>query len=377
MDYSQNKVFNILHVVSKLPAGGVENMLLRVVRGYDKKRFQTSICCIKEGGEIADELNRSGYKVEILNKMKTHVLGWDSVSALYNLIKRENIHILRTHQYHANLYGRLAGILAGVPVIVSSFHNLYRSPDKPKFHRSLFNYILSFFTDKLVAVSDSIADDMIHYDWVNPARIQVIHNGVESAFFENAVSKLRARKILNMPDDGIIVGSAGRLVPQKGHRHLIMAAAKMGDTQVAIAGDGPLMEELKDLARREDIKCFFMGRLTREMMPVFLKALDIFCFPSFWEGSPSALMEAMSAGLPIIASDIPPHREVAGEACIFIQPGNPDEIGEALNQLVKNFTFREALGIKAGDRAKMFSIENTIKSYEELFENILRQKRLI
>jgi hypothetical protein len=158
---------NILHVISRLPVGGVENMLLKVVKGYDRSRFNPVVCCIKEGGEIADELIKAGIKVYILHRMKGHGFDWKAIRDIYRVIKKENIHILRTHQYHANLYGRIAGILAGVPVIIPSFYSLYISSDKPKIHRRIANYILSFFSDALVAVSNTVAHDIRKYDKVH------------------------------------------------------------------------------------------------------------------------------------------------------------------------------------------------------------------
>lgn len=377
MQSSGNKVFNILHVVSRLPIGGVENMLLRVIKGYDKKRFTVSVCCIKEGGEIADELKRLGYKVEILNKMKSHGFNWSAVFAIYYLIKRKKIHILRTHQYHANLYGRIAGLLARVPVIIPSFHNLYESPNNPKFHRRIFNYILSFFSDVLVAVSNTVASDIIRFDWVNPEKIKIIYNGIESEEFNITLSKEEARKALELPLNCTIIGTVGRLTEQKGHRYLIEATLKLGDTCVVIAGDGPLTEELKNLTKRFRVNSVFLGRLSYKKIPLFLRSIDIFCFPSLWEGLPSALIEAMATGLPVVATDIRPLREVVGDAGILVPPRDREALTKTMKMLIDTPSLRDTLSKKAKERARIFIIENTVKAYAELFEKILRKKKLL
>ncbi len=372
-----NKVFNILHVVTRLPVGGVENMLLKVVTRYDKERFNATVCCIKEGGEIAEELKRLGYTVEILNRMNGHGFDIGAVADLYRLIKKENIHILRTHQYHANLYGRIAGILAGVPVIVPSFHSRYRSPKKPKLHRRIINFCLSFFSDALIAVSPSVASDILQYDRVNSSKIRVIYNGVSLIDFNPPISKAACRKELNMPENEMIIGAVGRLKEEKGHRLLIEAASELKDVYVAIAGDGPLMATLKETAEKLGVKCLFMGMIPPERIPIFLKSLDIFCFPSLWEGFPNALIEAMAAGLPVVASDIPPHREVLGEAGIYVPVGDADALAEELNTLMKDTALRENLSQKAAERAKMFSIDRTVRTYEKLFKDVLRQKGIL
>jgi len=377
MKLSGDKKFNILHVVSKLPIGGVENMILREVQGYNKERFNVSVCCIKQGGKIADELIKSGYEIEILNRMKSHSFDWNVIKSLYRIIKRDNIQILRTHQYHANLYGRIAGILAGVPVIIPAFHNLYESPNKPKVHRRLFNYLLSFFSDKLVAVSNAVASDIRRFDRVNPDKIKIIYNGIVIEEFNKDISKQEARKILNLPSDFLIVGTAGRLTEQKGHCYLIKAASKLNDNCLIIAGEGPLMEKLKNLSNHSKVNCIFMGGMSFVKIPLFLRSLDIFCFPSLWEGFGIALVEAMAAGLPVVASDIPPHREVVDDAGILVPPEDVEALARALKVLIDNPSLRFTFGNKAKVRAKIFSIENTVKAYECLFEEILRYKGLL
>jgi glycosyltransferase involved in cell wall biosynthesis len=299
------------------------------------------------------------------------------VRDIYRIIKKDDIQVLRTHQYHANLYGRIAGIFSGVPVMVPSFHNLYRSPDKPKIHRRISNYILGFFSDALGAVSNTVAQDVLRYDKVRPEKVRIIYNGIEiERFANNKISKQEARNMLNLPSEDILIGSVGRLTDQKGHRYLVESAPKIGNVCIVIAGDGPLREELKRYVSHLKINCIFLGSLSYEKIPIFLRALDIFCFPSLWEGMPSALIEAMADGLPVVVSDIPPHREIVDDTGIFIPPGDVKALAKVLNKLIKDNSLRCTMGNKARERAKTFSIENTVKTYESLFENILINKGL-
>ncbi|MDP2157753.1 MAG: glycosyltransferase [Nitrospirota bacterium] len=367
---------HILHVISRLPVGGVENMLLKVVQGYDSSRFRASICCIREGGAVADELQRRGFKVIVLNRMQGHGFDAGAVKALFQVIKGENIHILRTHQYHANLYGRIAGLLAGVSIIVPSFHNLYRSPAPPKLHRRAINHLLSYFSDRLVAVSDAVRSDMIAYDRVDPAKVMVIHNGVEVEKYQTALSREEARKALRMPGKTVVIGAAGRLTVQKGHALLIEAAAGIENITIAVAGDGPLMHELQNLCEGCHVRCSLLGRIEPDMMPQFFRSLDIFCFPSLWEGMPSALVEAMAAGLPVIASDILPHREVVGDAGMLVPPADAPALRTAIMALLENGSLRNDLAGKAKERAVEFDLMKTVKSYETLFEQLMKTKGL-
>jgi glycosyltransferase involved in cell wall biosynthesis len=370
-----NRPFHIMHVLTRLPVGGVENMLLKVVQRYDTTRFRVSICCIQEGGEIAEELRGLGHPVAVLNRMQGRGFDWGAVRAVYHCIQKEKVDILRTHQYHANLYGRIAGIMARVPVMVPSFHNLYRSPTKPKVHRRLFNFLLSLFSARLVAVSGAVAADVRNYDRVDPRKIQVIHNGVAAEQFRVPITREEARQQLGLSPDGFLIGTAGRLSAQKGQRCLIEAAAGL-DASVLIAGDGPLRDELEELARTHGTRCRFLGMLRPEQMPLFMKSLDLFCFPSLWEGLPSALAEAITAGLPVIASDIPSNREVLGNAAVLVAAGDAVKLRQAVQEVMGDKPLMTALREKALQQAKQFSIEHTVRAYEDLFMQLLKEKGL-
>ncbi|MEW6715767.1 MAG: glycosyltransferase, partial [Nitrospirota bacterium] len=276
-------------------------MILQEISGYDSNRFNASVCCMKEGGEIAKSLEAAGYAVNILHKMKGHGFDFSLIKAIIKIIKKKNIHILRTHQYHANLYGRIAGTLARVPVIIPTFHNVYESPNRPKLHRRIFNSILARSSDALIGVSESVASDIKKFDMVNSQKVKVIYNGIDLKKFRITISKAEARRLFGFPEDSIIIGAIGRLTEQKGHRYLIEAAARLQGSCLVIAGDGPLMEDLKSISNANNVNCIFTGRISPQKAPLFLKSLDIFSFPSLWEGLPVALVEAMASGHPVIS----------------------------------------------------------------------------
>ncbi len=374
-DADQNSnVINVLHVVTILNVGGVEKTVYEEITGYDKKRFRGSVCCIKEGGEVAEALIRRGTDVEILHKMKGHGFDWGVIKELYRLIRKHNIHVLRTHQYHPNLYGRIAGFFAKVPVIIPTFHTPYVSPGKPKFHRRIINYVLGFASDALVPVSAAVATDLKKYDGTDPGKIRVITNGIKAGDFDVQMSKQEAREIYGLPSECTIIGCVARLTEEKGHRYLIEAVSGIEGVCIAFAGKGPLMDDLRDAAGRANVNCFFTGELDYERIPGFLKSLDIYCSPSLWEGFGIALIEAMAAGLPVIASDLPSHREISGNACMLFTAGNSAELRKFLSMLLNDSSLKSALIEKAKERVPLFSLEKTVQSYQELIEGILKRK---
>jgi glycosyltransferase involved in cell wall biosynthesis len=112
-------------------------------------------------------------------------------------------------------------------------------------------------------------------------------------------------------------------------------------------------------------------------IPSFLRTLDVFCVPSRWEGFGVAFLEAMASGLPIIASDIPPHKELMDNAGILIPPENEDLFRSTLKRLIDSPDLRKILGKKALERVKVFSIATTVRKYETLFNDILMKKNLL
>ncbi len=368
-----NKI-NLMVLIVSMPVGGVENQVLSVIRRLNKQKYDISICCIKGLGTLGKKAGDMGFKTIELNLMKSSRFSLAIPFRISKVLKENKIHILWSHQYVANLYGRIAALLANTPLTIPTFHVLY---DNPKLHRRIFNHILSYRTDMMIGVSNAVVSDMIRYDKVRSRKTKVIYNGIDVNKFDFHCSRQDARKSFDLPPDSTIIGTVGRTTEQKGHRYLIEAAAGIEDICVVIAGDGPLLEELKNLVERLNIRCIFLGELKNEQIPVFLQAIDIFCFPSLWEGMPLALIEAMSAGIAIVASDIPPHREVLDDAGVLIEPANSEAIINGLKMLIDNSSLRETYIKRAKERSNKFSIDGSKKAFEDLLDSMLARKGLL
>jgi glycosyltransferase involved in cell wall biosynthesis len=366
---------NILHVISRLPVGGVENQLLMILKNYDGRKLFPLVCSLSDKGEIGREIEDSGIEVISLNKLK-HRFDWTIVKDIYNLIKTKNVKIVRTHQYHANLYGRLAAWLAHVPCIIASVHNVY-TIDK-KIHRRIINKFLARFTDKVVAVSNAVKKEVVKYDGLTEEKVIVIYNGIDINRFLNTTGNL-IRSELGLSQEVPIIGTIGRLTPQKGQKYLLEAVSRLKEKfpqiVLLVAGDGPLRDELKNYATSLGImeNAIFLG--TRRDIPSILSAVDIFVLSSVWEGLSNALIEAMAACKPIIATDIPPNREILEKVGILIPPENSDAIADSIEFLLHNKTLADNLCTAAKERAlSSFNIKTTVKQYTDLFEDIMRNK---
>jgi glycosyltransferase involved in cell wall biosynthesis len=266
-----------------------------------------------------------------------------------------------------------------VPCVVASVHNVY-TRDK-KIHRRMINRYLARYTDKVVAVSGAVRKDIIKYDGLAAGKVDVIRNGVNIERFSNIdCSALKSE--LNIAPGVPVIGTVGRLTLQKGQKFLLESISKLKDKfpgiVLLVVGDGPLRVELEDYAEkiriRNNVK--FLG--VRRDIPELLSAMDIFVLPSLWEGLTNALIEAMAAGKPVIATDIPQIREIvdSGNYGILVPVKQSDAIAQAVEQLLNDTPLAGDYGRAAYKRASSaFSIDDTVKKYTKLYENILEGKK--
>jgi glycosyltransferase involved in cell wall biosynthesis len=358
---------NLMALIVSMPVGGVETQLLSILGRLNKDRYNVSICCIKDAGTLGEKAAEAGIKMIALNLMKSNRFSLGIARQISRTVREHDIHILWTHQYVANLYGRIALLTAETPAVISNFHALY---DNPKIHRRLFNRLLSGRTDIMVAVSDAVAADMKIYDRVSAEKIKVIHNGIDLSVFDIAASKADCRKKLGLPEDDIIVGTIGRLSKEKNHKVIIDALIGMpAGVKGLIIGDGPLRKVMEEAGGD---RFYFTGQMEYNVIPLALNAMDIFCSSSLWEGFGMAVVEAMASGLPIVASDIPSHREVLGEAGLFFPAENAGSLAKVLNMIMDDASLRGSLAGKAKGRAELFSIDKTVAAYDRLFRTITK-----
>lgn len=370
---------NILHIYQNSQIGGIQQQILSLIKEYDRELFNPVFCCLGPKKEMMQEIEKLGIDCVSLNREKYHRISPGIVPDLYRLIKKRRIHIVRTHKYRSNFYGRPAARLAGVPVI-SSEHNIYLDKEL-RLSRRLINKLLSGITDKMVAVSEAIRNDIIKYDRVNPSKVLVMRNGVDTERFNGMTDPSDVRKEFSLKEEDIILGFIGRLVLNKGLKYLIDTVAilkkEVKNLKLFIVGKGGLMDELKDMAKKNNVheNVIFTGE--RRDIPAMLSCFDIFIMPSIKEGLPNALLEAMASGKPVVATDIGGIPEVIknGTNGLLVPPHDPGSLAEAIRSLIEN----KSLAKKTGQAARKFieehhSIKSTARKWQSLYLSILQEK---
>jgi len=373
---------NVLHIYQNSKIGGVQQQFLSLLKAYDRDVFNPIFCCLGPEEEISKEIERIDIETVALNRARYHRFSPGIVRDLYRLMKQKNIHIVRTHRYRANLYGRLAALLSGVPVKIISLHDNYRKD--LRLERRIVNKILLKATDKIVAVSESIRKDIIKYDGIDSSKILVIPNGIDTERFNPEGNFADIRKGFSIKESDIVLGFVGRVVPAKGLEYLIDALPflkkEFKNIKLLITGEGSTMERLKKKAKENNVhdSIIFTGK--RRDIPDILSCTDIFVMPSVAEGLPNALLEAMAMGKPIVATEVGGIPEVIKNrhSGFLVPPRNPEALATAIKDLISN----EQLAAKMGQAARHivldnFSIWSIAQKWQTLYLSILREKGLM
>jgi len=370
---------NILHIYQNSKIGGVQQQLLSLLKAYSRERFNPIFCCLGPKEEIGKEIEETKIGFIPLNKLRYNRFSPGIVLELYRLMKKKQIHVVRTHRYRSNLYGRLAAFLAGVPVIIASVHDNYRTDKRPK--RRIMNRILSKITDKIVAVSENVKEDIIRYDSIDPSKIEVIPNGIDVERFNPEKNTTDIRKEFSLEEDDIVIGFIGRIVPAKGLEYLLNALPYLKEEfksiKLLIVGEGSLVEELKERAKKNNIldNILFIGR--RRDIPEILASINIFVMPSIAEGLPNALLEAMAMGKPIVTTEVGGIPEIVknGFNGLLVPPRDTLSLSKAIKELISNDRLAAKLGQAARDLVHdNLSIKAIAQKWQSLYLSILKEK---
>jgi glycosyltransferase involved in cell wall biosynthesis len=365
----------VLQLLTTMPVGGAEDLVAAIVRGLDPQRFSTAVATLGPAGPVARELLSQGYDVSSLELDIQRTSAWRVARAVRRFLKANRPDILHTHLYHPNLYGRLGALGLGLSGVVAAVHNSYT---RVKFHRRLCNFLLAWVTDRILVGSPQVWQDLQRYDGVPTSRLMLMPYGIPLAELNPSLSRETARERLEV--SGLVIGAVGRLEEQKGHTHLLAALPEVRreipDLVLVLAGEGRRQEDLKRqvqaLGLQDTVR--FLG--TRRDLPEIYRALDIFVHPSLWEGLPLALLKAMGAGLPVVATQVSGSMEaiVDGVNGRLVAPGDPSALARAIIELSRNPEERRRLaGAARHTVVARYSLEAMLRQLGELYLDLWRR----
>lgn len=338
----------ITHVVEHLPTGGLERIVVDLVREQVRRGHRCQVVCLHERGRLADELTGAGVPVHACGKR----VGID-LPALWRLrghLRRHSTQVLHTHNNAAHYVALTAAIGLDFDRVVNTRHGM-GSDDRAS--RRERRYAMTMRrTDAVVTVCDSARRSFIERRMVPPEKLRVVLNGIHTAQFVAASDAARARALatLGLPSTTRVIGSVGRLNQAKDQRTLLDAFATLrrrgNDAALLILGEGDLRGALERRIAALGItdRAFLLG--DRSDVADWLPAFDVFALSSITEGYSVALLEACASALPIVATRVGGNAEIVREGVngVLVPPRDADALADALASLLAAPERARALG---------------------------------
>lgn len=284
---------------------------------------------------------------------------WRALGALRGVIRAERPELVHGHMPISGLLARVAARAEGVPRIAYTCHGFLFNQPGPAWRRGLslgLEWLGGRLTDTFLTVSEAEAADArrLHIH----RRAMAVGNGRDPAlFFPDAAGRAAVRAELGAPADAVVVLAAARLVRHKGWPELLEAAAAVPGLHLWCVGERLASDHGEDMAPHFARARHVMGGRLRALgyrhdVARLLRGADLFCLPSFFEGLPMSIIEAMLSGLPVVATDIRGPRElVTGGTGLLVPPGQVAPLAAALDRLAGDGALRARLGAAGRDRA--------------------------
>jgi len=364
----------ILHTIDTTGPGGAETVFIDLATRLPEDRFR-AVVVIRGTGWVYDELRRRGVEPVLLPAQGSFNLRY--LSSLAGLVRRERVDLIQSHLLGANVYCSLAGLITHRPV-VATFHGTVDIGEHERFKGLKFG-VINRGADCIVAVSNSLRNDLIRRTPLRGEKTTVIYNGIRVADFRLPRSGVLRRRF-GWSDDDIIVGSLGNIRSAKGYDVLLKAAARLqGANRVfrfVIAGQGTpggLYDKL--LRMREELglqdRLHFIGFYDKPAE--FLSGLDLFLLSSTTEGFSIATIQALAAGLPVVVTRSGGPEEIIthGENGWVVNAGDHAAIADALEMLAADRSLCASLAEKGRKHAgDTFDIDAMLAAYEKVYAGL-------
>jgi len=369
-----------------MEVAGAQRVLLSQARWFHEHGYQVQAVFLYDKQGLAETWqSQFDFPIISLHAWKPNSFDlFNLIGGLFRLFSllRNQVKAIITFTPHSNLLGLPLAWLAGVPVRVGTHHGYIEgsSARLSWVHGRLTN---SWLCGAMAAVSEQVRGYAIEREGVKENKLVVIENGIESLRVEKLSEAERSalRAEIGVPDGAVLLLTVGRLTLQKGHTVLLDAIAQMKTSEplpvFVFAGDGPLRTELEQRAQQLGIaqQVRFLG--VREDVNELLLAADIFVQPSLWEGLSLALLEALLAGLPVLATRVEGVVDVVedGRSALLVPPNDATALATAIARLLKDADLRKVLGLVGQQRVKArYSVELMCQAYEDLLNKLVKNE---
>ena len=365
----------VLLAINTLARGGAERQLVELATGLDRDRFSVSVLCVIAGGPLADELTSAGIPVAIFDSRKPLEL-----LRLIAHVRRDAVDVVHSFLFGSNIVGVLAATVGRVPVVITSRRSLgFFKDGRP--HYDLLQRLANRFTDAIVANAEAVRRDTLLREHLDSAKVRVIPNGVDLARFDQpkAAAVKREELLALAGSSGPLVVVVANLIEYKGIDYFVDAwrevIEKVPAARAVVVGEGPARAELEARAADMTQSIRFIG--SRDDAPMILAAADLVVQSSLYEGFPNAILEAMAAGRPVVATAVGGTVEavVHERTGIVVPPRDSKAIAKATEKLLTDQETMRSYGDAGRERAKSeFSHSVMVRRYADLYMSLMSQR---
>jgi sugar transferase (PEP-CTERM/EpsH1 system associated) len=373
-----NGKIKILHVLDSLGVGGMERVLIDVANRLDPQSFEQAICTVTRKGAAAERL---APHVKLFDMGKGTARDLLMPFKLAKVMRAYQPDIVHTRSW-AGVDGALAAALARKPKLVHSEHGrnlpyIHFEPAKRKVIRRTIYHL----ADQVFTVSEEMRQYFCRETGFDTARVVVVHNGIDlqklDAVTAEEIEQTRAE--YGCAPDDCVIGTVARFQETKDLPTLVRAFAQLAQktpAKLLLVGDGQERAALESLARDLNIPSLVSITGLRHDVPRFLRAMDVFALPSLSEGLPGAVLEAMGAALPVVATNVGtlPELVTEGENGFLVNVKEPAAMAERLSRLALNRERARQFG-QVGRRrvARDFSLPAMLQRYEQLYAGLVNR----
>jgi len=375
-----DKTRPIIWMIDRLGPGGAEQLMPTILTNLAKAGFTIRVCVLKvrHGNPIAKDLEQLGFPVDLL--LVPNLRHPQNLIRILRYLRTHQPAILHTQLEFSDILGTLAAKILGIPC-VSTLHTLdiFGDNQSATWRLKIRWFILRHYCDKILAVSEKTRMHHLESGRLGQQKLVTLYNGLDLSRFRTSseLSRQQLKQKLNLATGTKIIITVAVLREPKGIQYMLKALpkilAKMPDIHYLVVGDGDYGPHLKDLATeyKIDDSVTFTGRRTD--IPDLLSISDIFVLPTLIDALPTVLIEALAAGIPIVASNVGGIPEIieSKRNGLLIPPEDPEQLANACLKLLKDEKFARDM-ILTGDQIvqEKFTISVQVNNLIHIYEEI-------